>query len=362
MSLRYFVLTGCALFFCAHLSNPSYAQNAPPSRGMPSDDFANNRPQPTTDTTGRDAASPTRRRKSAPTRRKEGYKPAGRVDANMLRPKQTVKPQPKPTANEPLRIEELGVTLWRLRASRAADTGPKVAVKTGDNVREWWTPERVGADTQFQDGDRVRLTIESRQRGYLYVINGEMYANGQAGKLFLIFPAPANQDSRGLMLAGQLNQVEAGLLVDIPDQAEDYPYFNIEPKSPDYAGELLLIIISPTPLQGLRLGPEQEIENVELVSRWADMGGGDAELFVKEGGSGEAFTSAEHKALCGAKTRQLVREKQTAQTTAPSPCGPLERRLTREDPLPQSIYRVSIPQAGPLIVPVRLTVSRSGRR
>lgn len=368
MRLRFLVLTTCALFFCALASKRTYAQNVPPARAIISDDFANSRPPARTEAVGsktapnrtRPSGANTAQAKNGAATRPPAYKLV-HVEAPSYRRK---KPAPSPGTTKPeasLLAEELGVTFWRLRPPRATDKGPKVAVKIDDNRREWWTPERTGAETQFQAGDRVRVTIESRRRGYLYVLNAEMYANGKLSKPFLIFPAPANQDSAGRVTTEQFNQVGAGLLVDIPDQAEDFPYFNIEPRSPDYVGELLLVIISPTPLEGLRLGPDQEIVNVDLVARLEETSGADAVLYMKESGGGEAFTPAEQKAQCGAKARQLVREKPRTQNPGPTPCGPAERRLTRDDPLPQSIYRVYIPQDGPLIVPVRIAVRSPGR-
>ena len=369
MRLHIIGLTIFALIFSASLTNLS-AQRDPPERAMISDEFANSRPSSSTGEANGNGASKTRPRpaaKSAQTkpgtaaRRKDSYK-LSRVEPPAFGRKSKVKPKIAASAAAPLRFEELGVTLWRLRAPRADDAGPKIIVKTDANRREGWTPERVGADTQFQAGDRVRLTIESKRRGYLYIINGELFANGKTGPLSLIFPAPANQDASGRLLAAQFNQVGAGLLVDIPDQTEDYPYFKIEPRNADYAGELVLIIISPTPLEGLRLGAEQEIANVDLLAVWEEQWGSEANVYEKEGIVGESFTAAEQQALCGAKARQLVRESTRQQNPAGAPCGAKERRLTREDPLPQSIYRVSQPHDSPLIVPVRLAVRASGQR
>ncbi len=360
MPLHIFGLTTLALFLCAALGNPAHAQNDPPVRGMPSDDFANSRPEPTANAAATKqqppAAKAPRGKISASMRRRERYK-AARIEPQAFQSSLTGKSPVNANPNQTLRVEELGVTFWRLRPPLATDKGPKVVVKTDDNRREWWTPTRVGADTQFRKGDRVRLTFEAKRRGYLYVMNAEMYANGALGKLYLIFPAPANQDGKGRLLAAQFNQVGAGLLVDIPDQAEDYPYFKIEPRGANYTGELLLLIISPTPLEGLRLGPDQEVVNVDFVARLEATLGGEISLYVKEGSEQETLTAAEQQAQCGAKSRQLVRETSSSQNSALSPCGAKKRQLTREDPLPQNIYRVATPQEGMLIVPVRIAVN-----
>ena len=61
------------------------------------------------------------------------------------------------------------------------------------------------------------------------------------------------------------------------------------------------------------------------------------------------YTPAEANSACGAKTRQLVREKSTQ-----NPCGSQTRQLTREEPLPQTIYRVKTRAGQPSVVFVKL--------
>jgi hypothetical protein len=102
----------------------------------------------------------------------------------------------------------------------------------------------------------VRLAIESSNSCYLYVINSEIYTNGTFGKPFLIFPALAEEDSR----------VQSGLLVDIPDQAEELPYFVINPKKDNYSGELLTIILSPKPLTNLKTDSDGKMKTLETLS------------------------------------------------------------------------------------------------
>lgn len=325
---------------------------------MPSDDFANSRRQSATSKAGEGAATAirpattnaNRRKNSTVARRKETYVLA-RVEAKVMRLRRPNKPPVKPKPKEIATIEQVGVTMWRLRPPRNTDAGPKLPVKLADDNVQMWTPERISVNTQLRSGDRVRLAIESKRPGYLYVVNSEMYRDGRVGKPFLLFPASIEQDNRD-------NRVEAGLLVDIPDQLEDLPYFNIKPREPDYAGELLIVIISPRPLEGLQVGEEQEIINEDLLAQWEEQWEADVNLYMKDGGEGEAFTTSEQKAACGAKSRQLVREKPRTQNADSTPCGAKSRRLTREEPLPQSIYRVSVPKDQPIIIPVRISVTR----
>src|SRR5215213_4804055 len=118
-----------------------------------------------------------------------------------------------------------------------------------------WTAERVSIDTTFQAGDRVRIMVEASTSGYLYVINSEIYTNGTFGEPFLIFPANTEED----------NSVKPGLLVDIPDQTEDLPYFVINPKRDNYAGELLTVIVSPKPLTNLKTDSNGKIKALDAL-------------------------------------------------------------------------------------------------
>src|SRR6185369_6020575 len=75
--------------------------------------------------------------------------------------------------------EVIGLTIWRLRASRATDNkDARLLLEDESNKEVEWTPERVEADTIFAAGDRVKLGIESPRNGYLYVIDREQYTDG----------------------------------------------------------------------------------------------------------------------------------------------------------------------------------------
>ena len=202
-----------------------------------------------------------------------------------------------------------------------------------------WTAERVNPETGFQAGDRVRLAIEASDAGYLYVIDSEIYSDGSFGAPYLIFPASTDED----------NSVKPGLLVDIPDQTEDLPYFLISPKKDKYEGELLTVIISPKPLTNLKTDKDGKIKNLdELINLEIDA---EAEIYSRDDNEDKIYVQAEADAACGAKTRQLTRE-----SSAANPCGTKTRQLTREEPLPQTIYRVKTVAGQPSVAFVKLNV------
>ncbi|MBA2524992.1 MAG: hypothetical protein H0V18_04285, partial [Pyrinomonadaceae bacterium] len=71
----------------------------------------------------------------------------------------------------------IGVTLWRLRPTRPADTGERIISHDGPESVEW-LPERVSSTGRLSEGDRIRMSIEAARTGYLYVVDQEIYADG----------------------------------------------------------------------------------------------------------------------------------------------------------------------------------------
>jgi hypothetical protein len=306
-----------------------FAQDGTKTRSITSDDFNSQRPA--------SKASNIKNTRQKPTVRRATYKYVSQNKKVVRR--QSVRPKPQNTAKAE-KVSEVGVTLWKLRPSRTSDNGYKLPVLIS-SLRQMWTAERVGADALFQSGDRVRLAIESSVSGYLYVINSELFANGGVGEPFLIFPESEIQD----------NSVKPGLLVDIPDQTEDLPYFLINPKNSDYKGELLTVIISPKPLTSLKTDKDGKIKNLdELISL---ENSNDAEIYSRSDSQDKIYSQTEAESACGAKTRQLTREK-----SSENPCGAKTRQLTREEPLPQTIYRVKTAAGQPAVAFIELNVNQ----
>lgn len=190
---------------------------------------------------------------------------------------------------------QLGLTIWKLQPVAQS-------IKHSSVVRLKWVPKRVEADTQFREGDLIRLSIESPRTGYLYVINRDWFADGSSGETNLIFPS-GDED----------NRLEAGRLISIP--AEHQSPFRASPKF-NQAGELLTIIVTSSPL-ALPLSKEPlPIANTQLA-QWEERWSGMTERFEMEGGAGEVRTTEELQAAT--RTRQL----------------------TRNDPAPQTIYLLS---------------------
>jgi len=222
---------------------------------------------------------------------------------------------------------QLGLTIWRLRPSGMRDSGARIIVHQ-DNETEEWTPERVESTTALRMGERVRFSFESPQTGYLYVIDREQYADGSKGEPFLIFPTTRTREAN--------NKVAPGQIIEIPGQEDRPNYFTLRQSRPDQTGELLTVIVTPQPIEGVTIGNKPLPLSNERIAQWEKQWGATTEKFELTGGAGKTWTKAEQEAGANAT-----------------------RQLTQDDPGPQTIYRVAVKPGSPLLVNVGLRYGRS---
>ncbi|MGH9937818.1 MAG: DUF4384 domain-containing protein, partial [Blastocatellia bacterium] len=229
-----------------------------------------------------------------------------------------------------IRDSVIGVTVWRMRPSNNTDDARILVKKSGKD----WTPERVEAGAKFSEGQALRLSIEVPRAGYLYVIDREQYADGSFSDPYLIFPHDPASDG---------NRVTAGRVVEIPNQSDDQAYFEVKSlraggQSPQTA-EVLTVIVAPAPLKDL---PKRAADGSPLplpkatVERWEKEWSAQVEQLELDGGAGTAYTKAEQAA--GGNSTQ---------------------RLTQDDPLPQTIFRVAVRPGKPLLVKLPLGIGKN---
>ncbi len=225
----------------------------------------------------------------------------------------------------------VGVTVWRLRPAKAADSGERLIVHDGADTRSW-LPERVSANAKLVQGDRIRISIEAARTGYLYVIDREQYADGSLGEPYLIFPTTR-------VLSGD-NRVTLGKLTEIPAQEDSPPYFTVKKTRPDHVAEVMSVLISPTPLDGIQITEKAQRLSDSQLATWEKSWSTGVGWMEMEGGSGRAWTKEEKEAGAG--------------TT---------RALTSNAPVPQLLfYRSSASVNQPMLVNVHLWYQASPRR
>lgn len=317
-------------------ANTFYGQVEPPDRSITSEGFRSQRPAAEAGGSGRKAAaaasSAAKKNADVISNSKRKYSFVSRVagprQAVGVAAKPASSPAYKPTPTQAktdtpvLKAEELGVTFWRLRPVKDTDGDvPTFPVRIGDGTQKW-AAERVKSSTRFKPGDRVRLTIEASRTGYLYIANREVYADGTTGDAEIIFPTLRTRSGD--------NHVSAGTLVEIPASTDSVPYFTIQPRRADYVGEELVVVITPNPMTDIEKMLRPEPISRDRLQKWYDWQMG-ADVYDADDGEGIAYTQTEADAAENAS-----------------------RSLTREEPLPQTIYRLKIPKDMPLFVIVRM--------
>jgi hypothetical protein len=268
-----------------------------------------------------EAKTPAPARKTTAYRRATSKKPA----ATQSSPAQNTVAQNQ-TA-EQAEGEMIGLTIWRLRPSRAADGKDSRLLLVEEASKETeWTPERVEADTVFSPDDRLRLSIESPRDGYLYVFDRELYTDGSTSAPYMIYPTLRSRNGS--------NSVAAGKLIELPNELTAFRLAPMRP-NPKYAGESLTILVTTEPLKNVEIGSDPVKLDSAMVAQWESQWAGSAERFELIGGAGKPYTKA---------------EKEAGQDGS--------RALTQNDAMPQTLYHVDVKQGAPLLVKVPLRTGK----
>ena len=235
-------------------------------------------------------------------------------------------PQGAPGGSAHVGARQLGVTIWRLRAAldnERGDAGRARILVQEQSGTTSWIPERVASTTKLSAGDRLRLTFESPEPGYLYVIDRERYSTGERGLPYLIFPTTRTR--------GGDNRVAAGKLIDIPGQDDRPNFFTMHKTRADQVEEEITVLLTPKPLEAVETGPAALALSAGQVASWEKQWTGRVATFELAGGAGKAWTAAEQRAAADGS-----------------------RLLTQEDPAPQTVYRVESGPGDPALITVRL--------
>ena len=194
-------------------------------------------------------------------------------------------PKPKQADIPETKAQQIGITLWQIK---------------GGN------PERVSIDTIFRPFDRVRFSVESSRRGYIYIINFELRADDTVGNARLIFPSKQVRNGANLVVPGKP--------IELPNLNGSPFYFEFRPNNENSAiAEMLTVIITDQPIPGLVTGDQPALISEKTLNGWRTKWAGRAEIFESSGNQ-KAYTQKERQAAGGGAS------------------------LTGADPLPQTIF------------------------
>jgi hypothetical protein len=220
----------------------------------------------------------------------------------------------------------VGITVWRLRPSKPSDAREVRSLIHEDNSEQELTPERVSADEALTEGQKVRISAEAAQEGYLYVIDRDEYAGGTRSDPYLIFPT--------LRTRGGDNRVVPGMVVEIPGPGDNPPYFKVERSRPDQVDEVLTILISPKPLADLKIGRQRLKLSEEQFARWEKQWKVKSSRLDDAAHQGTVYTPAEKEAARGGKL------------------------LTDDDPLPQTMYHLESRPGDTVMLDLSLKIAK----
>ncbi|HLK20317.1 MAG TPA: hypothetical protein VKT81_15280 [Bryobacteraceae bacterium] len=248
-------------------------------------------------------------------------------DTTLLekRPSAAKAPVKRPAASS-VKGALVGVTVWRLRPSKAGEESAQRALIQEEASGQAWTPERVAADSPLAEGQKVRVSAESAQDGYLYIIDRDEYADGTKGAPYLIFPT--------LRTRGGDNRVGPGMVIEIPAQDDNPPYFKVERSRPDQVNEVLTLLITPKPMDELKIERGRIKLTDSQVAGWEKQWRAKSYRLEDVAHEGKPYTTTEKLAARG------------------------EKRLNDKDPLPQTMYRVDCKPDSPVMLDVQLKIAK----
>jgi len=244
------------------------------------------------------------------------------------KPKEAVKaPASRPA--EPKRQEAIvGLTLWRMRPAQSSDQVKfRGLVHEADKPDDEavWTAERANMETPLAVSEYLRLSIESARKGYLYVIDRDVYADGTMSAPSLVFPTKR--------LLGGDNRVEPGVPIEIPSGDDRPPVFRVKKTRDDQVSVRLTLIVAAEPIR--EIDPKQSARKLspEQVAAWEKQWGSKTQTFGNPSSIGKAYTPAEQEAAkAGAR-----------------PLGP-------NDPAPAMLMKSTAPPQEPILGSVMLKV------
>ncbi len=307
--------------FC--LSLTAFAQGDSNSRGIVPV-FESVRP-PVVTVTGKPPNQPTKRPPYHRISQKINSGKIGQEDHPKRRP-----PQNNQADIQLAKSQQIGITLWKLlpasfRGGGSVLNDDEYIPQINGGRTNYLTPHRVSLETLFENGDYVRMAIEAAKRGYLYVIDQEMYVDGSIGDALLVFP---NQ-----RLRGGANQIAPGSPIEIPDLSNNPFYFELRPQSQNgkpIIAEILSIIITDRPIAGLKISDQPILISKPMLGSWRTKWAGRAEIFEPEGNTKSGYTKAEREAGGG------------------------KQKLTQNDPLPQTVFLIESNRNGGTLITVPL--------
>jgi hypothetical protein len=238
--------------------------------------------------------------------------------------KRIIPPRKSTVRNNVAENAMLGLTIWK-QGPAPKDEATKGLIEEDAGL------QRIESETALAVNDRIRFSVESLSRkGYLYIIDRELYSDGTYSAPKLIYPTLNYRNGNNL--------ISAGNPIFVPQSSN---YFVVTPQQGEkkQVAEVLTIIVSPKILidpsmldtKAINIPPAQ-------FASWLKQYEVETTLLEQVNGAGSKITPVEQAAAREA-AKGLLEESSS---------------FTQGDPPPQSVYLAKIKRSEPLLVNVFL--------
>src|ERR1044072_1248438 len=115
----------------------------------------------------------------------------------------------------PISSQSVGITVWKVQEVERGYTGARLLLhRDKSQLPVEYQAVRLAGEPMLAYGDKVRLGIESRRDGYLYVFDRELYSDGSLSPAYMIFPTARLREGNNRIIANK--PVEVPSLTDVP--------------------------------------------------------------------------------------------------------------------------------------------------
>lgn len=271
-------------------------------------------------------------RRKAQNRKPDDSKPSNQADYTLV----------GSSANTSASLEgvSLGFTFWILKDadanddSQVAEVATRITkVKSGNKIKEnaqsiKVVPRRASSNTQFSNGDWLRISLDLPVNGHIYIFNREKYIDGTLGVPYLIFPREEDR--------GKSDKATIGKLLFLPNEPD---YFEIEESGEskkEKLEEVYYVLVSPVLLQDITLLKTNEPEPISL------------EIFNKY----EKFSAPLLKFESQSEVNKAITKVEKLSNTQSN------ESLAEDDPLPQTIYHIKKLPEDPIFFSISAGIKR----
>ena len=184
----------------------------------------------------------------------------------------------------------IGLNVWHMRPSvENSQVRMRGFVHDADpNGKLDWTPFKTSLSTPITEGDYLRLGVQSSRPGFLYIVDRDIYRDGEKGPATLIFPT--------LRLRGGSNAVGGRIPVEIPHPLDRPPALRAVRTRADQTAIEIFAIVTQQPISDLTAATDAQAVSSKRIEQWEREWGRDVDFVEDRSVIGKEYTAAQREA------------------------------------------------------------------